>query len=118
MPKAAEVALELRKLADSLDRGPDTEITPAALMFHVDEKEIFKGLVRILPHPLTKSIFLPDSKYPYLHMTYDSKGLRVIAAIKQSLSCELIEPAKPAVYRCEPILSEAEEAALETAVAE
>jgi hypothetical protein len=37
-------------------------------------------------------------------------------SIDRSVVCEIVEPAKPAVYRCEPILSLEEENGLESSL--
>ena len=116
MPKAHEVASELRKLADSLDREPEAEITEPTIVashYGAKEKTPFMNLARLLPRPYEKKW-----KETEVELRYDSKTLTFIACIQRSIVCELIEPAKPAVYRCDPLLSVAEEAALETAVAE
>jgi hypothetical protein len=48
-----------------------------------------------------------------LKLEYSSKFMDVYTSIPQSFTCTLIEPAKKAVYRCDPILSESEDAELE-----
>jgi len=40
-------------------------------------------------------------------------ALRYNIEIPRNTVCELVEPAKPAVYRCEPLLSDEEEAAID-----
>lgn len=116
MPKASEVAAELRKFADSLDRNPDAEIAVPAIYSHhwyKDSKQAFMNLARLMPRPLVKSLSYGDK--PDRVLTYESPALRIVASIPQSLTCELIAPATPAVYRCDPILSESEDAELESA---
>lgn len=108
MPLAKEVAAELRRLADSLDREPELETHKPSLWFHFYTKEPFTAIVRNLPRPLSKTVFLPGSNSPDVHVEYASDALRVIASIPQSLTCKLVKPAQPAVYDCEPILSDEE----------
>lgn len=117
MPKASEVASELRKLADSLDREPDAKIPLTGVYFSTryEDKQAFLNVAAILPRPIKKTYPCNGAE---IELEYRSDAIRVFATARRSVVCELVEPAKPAVYRCEPLLSEAEEAALETAVAE
>ena len=110
---ASAVASELRKLADALDVSPETEVVSPNIYFSCSylgskSKEVFLSLARLLPHPLKK-----EAKKDEMWIGYESDSLRVQAYIERSIICELVEPAKPAVYRCEPLLSDDEEAALE-----
>lgn len=106
---AGQVAIELRKLADSLDREPEAAIEkPGVYLYHWGQKETFLALAKILPRPLTKKYTETD-----VFLEYRNDAIDVSAQISRNKVCELVEPAKPAVYRCEPLLSEAEEAAVE-----
>lgn len=113
MPTAHEVATELRKFADSLDTDPDVEIAKANVWWYFwseSDKEMFKRIVRLLPRPLVKSIDDPTSDTPRLVVTSASNAaVEFEARIPQRVTCRIIEPAHPAVYDCEPILSETEE---------
>ncbi len=52
MPKAHEVASELRKLANSLDREPETLITQPLVFFNTGaRKSEFLNLARLFPRP-------------------------------------------------------------------
>lgn len=114
MPLASEVASELRKLADSLDRYPDTEVGRGWIDFYCHaEKERFLAVAKSLPHPFEKIYESTELK-----LRYDHTALRVDVHVQRDKVCELVEPAKPAVYRCEPIFSEADEPVLETGVTE
>jgi hypothetical protein len=116
MPKAHEIATELRKLADALDKQPELETAPVWVAFHCDKKEHFINAVRFLPRPFTKrETDHSGDKYNRLRFEYSSPAMDVNASIYKSLTCELVEPAKPAVFRCDPILSALEEASLEAA---
>jgi hypothetical protein len=116
MPKANEVATELRKLADALDKSPDAEIVRPSMNFshtYVGKaKEKFLALAHLLPLPLKKGNGYSEN---VLELTYESATIIIASYIDKQLTCELVEPAKPAVYRCDPILSEAEESSLEVA---
>src|SRR5260221_520492 len=108
--KSGLVAIELRKLADALDVQPDAEIEKPTIHFYGYEKNKFLALARMLPRPLKKSVSDPESiRWARVHLQYDSDALCIDCSIPQSLTCELIAPAKPAVYRCDPILSKEEE---------
>jgi hypothetical protein len=102
---AGKVAAELRKLADALDSHPDAEVTKPWINFYGDDKASFASIVKILPRPLAKKIDPGDDKYRRIRVAYKSDALDIDASVPQYLTCELVEPAKPAVYRCDPLLS-------------
>jgi hypothetical protein len=110
--KAKDVALELRKLADALDKEPETEIQQAFVFFtHYSEKSEFLSLAKMLPRPLKKSesTYLSD---PEFQLEYQVPAIHIMATIKKSVMCSLVKPAMPAVYRCDPLLSLEEEESL------
>ncbi|MHB1952157.1 MAG: hypothetical protein ACYCOU_00290 [Sulfobacillus sp.] len=114
MPKASEVANELRRFADGLNAlPPDTEIVdPWIRCYHsANEKDSFLALAKALPHPFTKTHEGYDDSE--LLLEYRAPAIRIRAAIPRAAVCTLIEPAKPAVYKCEPLLSDGEEVLLE-----
>lgn len=109
--KASEVATKLRVLADSLDHVPEAEISCYLnLSPLMGDKETFVSVARALPRPLKKTILYGDSEYSDFRLSGDG----FFWTIPRSKFCKIIEPAKPAVYNCPPILSEEEEAALGT----
>jgi hypothetical protein len=110
MITAGQVAIELRKLADALDVQPDAVVVKPWITFYASEKEPFLNVARLLPRPLKKDVTSADSRWARVQLEHRSSGMDVKVSVPQSLTCELIEPAKPAVYRCDPILSDAEEA--------
>lgn len=115
MPKANEVSSELRKLADALDKSPEAEIKkPSIYWSHAYGGDIakyqFLALAKIFPKPYKKG---DGYDYDEVTLDHDTPALNIYASIPKSLTCELIEPAKPAVYRCTPLLSELEESMLE-----
>ncbi len=115
MPLASEVAAELRKFADRLDTNPDAVIaSPHMIFYHWNEsdKSKFLEVAKLLPRPVIKG---EDSGKTNLRLTYDSPALSVVASIPKSISCVLVEPARPAVYDCITILSPEEDAELEVA---
>lgn len=115
MPKAHEIATELRKLADALDVNPEAEHQKAWLWFYCDTKAQFLSAASIVPRPFRKRDDTPNEKYSRIHLEHNTPALQVDASIYKHLTCELVEPARPAVYRCDPILSALEEAQLEAA---
>jgi hypothetical protein len=117
MPKASEVANELRKLADALDQEPDIELIRAEVDFPCKyigdiDKPIFLALARILPRPLVKRKQSYDDRA--LEISHTTPAMRVTAEILQSKVCKLVQPERiiPAVYDCEPLLSIEEEESL------
>lgn len=106
MPKASEVAAELRKLASSLDSFPDAEIPRGWCDFfcHAD-KESFLTLALNMPRPFEKIYEAGD-----LRVRYNNPALRVDLHVRRDTVCRLVKPAQEAVYECEPLLSDAEEA--------
>ena len=114
-PTAGQVATEFRRIADALDKEPDTEVEPPMVTFYCNSysaadkgKQVFLNVVRLLPRPLAK-------KPSETNMEVENPNKEVVylrACIDRAQVCELIEPAKPAVYRCFPLLSDQEEAEL------
>jgi hypothetical protein len=108
MTTAGAVAIELRKLADSLDQNPAAEVPSPNIYFSCyylgpKAKDVFLGLVKIMPRPLKK-----EYRSEEVWVKYDPNVISVSAYIERSKVCELVESAKSAVYRCEPLLSEEE----------
>jgi hypothetical protein len=116
MPKAHEIATELRKLADALDAQPEVELNRPFVSWHhyvANEKDMFTALAKLMPRPIKKSITGEGGSMPRIDLTYQTSAITIYTQIPQSATCELVEPAKPAVYRCDPILSQLEESELE-----
>ena len=102
--------MELRKLAGALDAQADAEVVKPWITFYTQEKEPFLALARLMPRPLEKKV--EDENSDWARLKVICKGFEAIdvtVSVPQSKTCELIEPAKPAVYRCDSILSEVEE---------
>ncbi len=115
MPLASEVAAELRKFADRLDTNPEAKIkAPTVLFYHWSEKdkEAFLEVAKLMPRPVVKG---EDTCKTELQIRYQSPAMEITAAIPKSISCKLVEPARPAVYDCITILSPEEDAELEVA---
>lgn len=118
MPKAHEVATELRKLADCLDKNGDVEVTKPSLHFFYftgSDKEKFLDTARILPRPVQKDYPAGNSEYDRICVAHTTPGLEVKTSIYRVAICELIEPAKPAVYDCKLTLLDHEDEALTAA---
>jgi len=103
---AGNAAIELRRLAAALDAQPDAEIEQPYVSFYCEAKAPFLALVHLLPRPLKKSERDTNvARWARIMLSYENTGIRVNASVPKSLTYELVEPAKPAVYRCDPILS-------------
>jgi len=122
MPKASEIAIELRKVADALDLNPDVENTKPSLSFYYftgeKDKDKFLATARILPRPVAKEYPDDNSDYSRVRVTHDTAALSVETSIYRVAICTLIEPAKPAVYDCGLTLLDHEDAALTENVTE
>ena len=110
--KAGLVAIELRKLADALDKEPEASIVRPNIYFtcsYVGDfgKDAFLSLAKLLPRPLVKRP--TESEY---QLAGENDAISFETSITRSQICTLVEAAKPAVYDCPSILSEAEEASL------
>lgn len=115
MAKPQEVATELRKWADALDRmDSGIKITPPFLLFSHSAKDSFQAMARTMPRPFQKKNAYPGEKYAEIQLKYVTDAIISQVSVPQALTCELVEPARPAIYRCDPILSPEEDAALET----
>ena len=120
MPKASEVAQELRKLADALDKEPDTSISNVYCGISLKSKESFLSVARVLPRPLWKD--LSATEYVLDNRQHKPDGsldfgaawpaIHIRAQVDRSLVCRLVKPAIPAKYECDPLLSQEEEASL------
>ena len=112
MPTAGAVATELRRLADALEKEPETEISRADIWFwhHTPAKKSFLDLVRLMPRPITKKY--EEGVGAKLIITYETPALIIQMRIERSAICEIVEPARPAIYKCEPLLSDEEESTL------
>jgi hypothetical protein len=107
---AGQVAIELRKLADSLDASPESIVRKPWVFFTCATRDEFVSTVKLLPRPCKKSEDKHgDEIWRKIHIEHDTEALDVRVSVLKSLTCELVEPAKPAVYRCVPILSLEEE---------
>lgn len=114
MPKAHEVATELRKLADALDKNPKATINKPTVYFTHSSygdgvKEQFLNLAKLLPRPIKKGNGYGGED---LTLTHGTEALNIYASVPKTVTCELVEPARPAKYRCISVLSEDEEETL------
>ena len=121
MPKAGEIAAELRRVADALDKEPEAKLPQPMLSFYCNDcgaedkgKAQFLQTVRLLPRPLAKEP--SDTVYQIEHGRSDAAAaVWIRAQIDRSSVCTIVEPAKPAVYDCPALLSLEEEEELTTA---
>jgi hypothetical protein len=114
MPKASEVAQELRKVADALDLHPDVETVRPDLSFFYsfEDKQKFLDTARLFPHPVTKHYPTDTGQYSRVRVKHETNALSVETSIYRESVCIIVKPAQAAEYDCELTLSEAEDAAL------
>lgn len=113
VPKTSRtLALNLRKLADWLDSKPEFPVMdvvagPPYQSYH-GNKDAFIAAVRAIGSG-TKGKGVLDS---YLRFEANTcpEGTEYSLQVNRESVCTLIKPAQPAVYDCEPLLSQAEEA--------
>jgi hypothetical protein len=115
MPKSNEVAIELRKLADALDRNPDAQISKPTIYFShsylgAKGKDMFLALAKSMPRPIKKD---DGYRHDEVVLCHDTDALDIYSSIPKDRTCILIRPAQEAVYECDPILSQLEESTLE-----
>lgn len=111
MPKAVDLALELEKLANHYRDLGDATVNPIhCLDFHTG-KESFLNAVAQMPHPFSK-VYKGDD----FAVVYRGAGVVIEHYAKRDRVCRIVEPAKPAVYECEPLLSPAEVARIEASL--
>ena len=111
MTTAGAVATELRRIADALDNEPGANVVKARLWFwNGGNKESFLNLIRLAPRPLKK--VYEEGAGASVIVTCETDALTTDIRIARNSVCQIVEPAKPAVYKCEPLLSDDEEAAL------
>lgn len=109
MPKASAIASELRWMADILEKEPEAELIKPDLSFYhgcSGTKDQFIALSSIFPRPFKKGDGFDHDK---ITLTHEVDALHVYASIEKSKLCILVEPAKPAKYKCVPLLSLEEE---------
>ena len=104
---AGAVAQELRRIADALDKEPTLEIAPyLSISAKFDDVEGFRKLAKIMPRPMTKKIAFEGETYEDFVLESEFWNIK----IPRKTICKIIQPARPAIYDCPPVLSEEEEA--------
>jgi hypothetical protein len=117
MPKLSEIATALRNVADALDKEPDLEVPQPSIAWYfwgvaeAKKKDCFVGLAHAFPRPF--STIFTEGDNSICKIVFEVPALRAYAEVPRKSVCELVEPAKPAVYRCEPLLSAEEEAEIQ-----
>lgn len=107
-----EYVKRLREIADYLETRPaftlsDWKGESAGRLDYYFDKEEFLAAVRALGSG-KKSVETDSLGQP--KVVFTSGPVQVL--IEQDKVCRIIEPARPAVYDCEPLLSELEDASL------
>ena len=113
--KAIDAVENLKKLADLLEKHPGANIHMASATVWFAEKNSFLSVARDFPRPFRKGY--TGGSFPDLDLDYGTlnEDGEITLRIPQAGICRLVEPAKPARYECDPILSADEEAQLEGA---
>jgi hypothetical protein len=98
-----DLAKDLRNLADKLEAADSALAGNEFLMLHLwfQDKAAFVSVAKAIGG-IKK---LTDWDY---ELNSECGLLRICLKIPRNAVCRLVEPAKPAVYECEPLLSEAE----------
>jgi hypothetical protein len=106
---ASSVAKELRRLADALDKGGEAPMVRCYINFlhYKGDKNAFLSVARFLPRPLKK-----EYSHDSIILDIDTPSLSVRAEAPRTVACRVITPAQEAVYECEPLLADGEDAAL------
>lgn len=107
--KAIDAVSNLRTLADLLEKNGDTEIQMSSAIVWIYNKESFLTLAKDFPRPVRK--VREERNYGNFKLEHGvllSTGV-IELLIPNSRICELIEPARPAVYKYPQILSLEEE---------
>ena len=110
MPKAINVAIELHKLADAIEKLGDQEMSSPFVYFsHAssENSESFVALGKVLPRPLKKDYGIGN--YPDFQLKFRNDNISITSSIPRSSVCEMIEPARPAQFNCPSIFSDEEE---------
>lgn len=110
--KAIDAVENLRELADLLEKHPEADVSSVYLHLYFYDKESFFSIARDFMRPCVKKY--EDGDHGYLTLTHGKSdhGGETNLKILRSTACTLVEPAKPAVYDCDLILSADEEAQL------
>ena len=107
--KSSELAIELRCIADALDKEPELNVNPyISITPENDDKNTFLALARVIPKPFKKRIRHEGTTYEDFVLEVGS----LFVCIPRSKMCKIIVPAKPAVYECPSILNDDEYAKL------
>lgn len=111
---AREVAQELRRLADALDKEPEMVVPRFDVWMFCRDKKSFLDTVSVLPRPLKKWADNNGNTIDRQYVGYENDAVKVEASIYRDYLCKLVAPARtiPAQYECEPLLSLEEEESL------
>lgn len=109
MINSHKLAAGLREFAERLESAPEFEfgedwLTQRHIFIAAEDAVTAKAFAHVLK-PCTKTFTETQIK-----LTANFGAVQVQVEIPRQKVCELVEPAKPAVYRCDPLLSADEEA--------
>ena len=107
MNERTEFITGLRELANYLENNPDAPIPSSACLsvsvtdyYNPSGTKYALGQVARCPGPWQKE--LDDS---YLTLIKEFHGVKYMVICARDHVCTMVEPAKPAVWDCEPLLS-------------
>ena len=107
MPKASEIANELRKVIAQLEKNPDAEMKRPVLYVYAWDRDTFTAGLHLVPRPIAKR-----TREENFYAEHENETLSVFVCAPRKIACTLVKPAQEAVYDCLPLLSAEDEAAL------
>lgn len=107
--KAIDAVENLRAMVDLLEKHGEAEIHMASTTVWFHKKESFLAFANDFPRPFTKEY--EQGKHADLTVGHGTLAVNghIQMKIGQSNICELVEPPRPAVYKCPALLSPEEE---------
>jgi hypothetical protein len=118
MVKVRDVAAELRRLAEAMERvgaaqaegavGAEVEIPQPWFTINCATKEQLQAVVAVLPRPLTKHTEQVITGYWKVYFNLPFTAIKAYVGIDRDQVCRLVAPAREAVWECEPVLAEGE----------
>lgn len=102
-----EYALELKRLADEMLACPDFQLgwthDEVTLGIGASKDELLAFAKNL--HPLRKEFSEKE-----IELRFGSGRISAKISANRSTACRIVKPAEPAVYECDPLLSQEEEA--------
>ena len=96
----------LRQIADYYEAHPDSILPYVTVMAFPETREQFLAEAKRLAAGAKIEKSLAPYKEEYFRITRTFGTVNIEVEIRQALLCRLLEPARPAVYDCPPLLEE------------